>query len=674
MRRDLFNIFMSILSVVALGTPAFAAPSPTLKPDFMAVSNIVPEQQADLLRRGLAAISDEDWPTVRRIEREMVSSPARDVLTWNRARYDVAMSFADLEVALDHLSDWPDTTLIRQNAESRISLSERSPQQVADWFQSHDGPISGPGYLHYAEALDQLGRGDEALEMIVSAWHSKTLTRTLSQRLLERYGDALNSEDHQARVDFLLWTRQTTAASQMKPYLDLDWQALVEARIRLIRRMTQVDRAVAAVPAGLVDHPGLKFERAHWRRRAGIRQGVADLLRTIDGADIPAAGRSRLWREKNIAVRSALKASDWDLAYDLAAYHGMDRGGDFSNAEWMAGWVALRHLGNPELALQHFDSMIEKVSTPISLSRGYYWAGRSHERLGNSVLAEENFAEAAKFPYTYYGQLAAEKNTASEINFEQAEAITELDRAQFLAKPLVQVITLFAENGWSSSVRKFSYHLDDQLQTEQEVQLLAELGAALHYHDIGVRAGKAALAKGLVAPEAAYPIVDYPLLREPDVERPLILALSRQESEMNPNAVSHANARGLMQFVPRTARREANQRGLPFRLSWLTDDPGYNMTLGGAHLDTLLEAFNGSYIMTAAAYNAGASRPRRWVGEYGDPRAGEIDPIDWVEFIPFSETRNYVQRVLENTQVYRHRVSGEPEVVQLSNDLQRGEF
>ncbi|MGB1069624.1 MAG: hypothetical protein ACPG07_06790, partial [Henriciella sp.] len=247
MRRDLFNIFLSILSVVALGTPAFAAPSPTLKPDFMAVSNIVPEQQADLLRRGLAAISDEDWPTVRRIEREMVSSPARDVLTWNRARYDVAMSFADLEVALDHLSDWPDTALIRQNAESRISLSGRSPQQVADWFQSHDGPISGPGYLHYAEALDQLGRGDEALEMIVSAWHSKTLTRTLSQRLLERYGDALNSEDHQARVDFLLWTRQTTAASQMKPYLDPDWQALVEARIRLIRRMTQVDRAVAAV-------------------------------------------------------------------------------------------------------------------------------------------------------------------------------------------------------------------------------------------------------------------------------------------------------------------------------------------------------------------------------------------------------------------------------------------
>jgi soluble lytic murein transglycosylase len=151
-----------------------------------------------------------------------------------------------------------------------------------------------------------------------------------------------------------------------------------------------------------------------------------------------------------------------------------------------------------------------------------------------------------------------------------------------------------------------------------------------------------------------------------------ILALARQESEMNPRAISHANARGLMQFIPSTAQREARLRGLPYRTSWLTDDPGYNMTLGGAHLDTLLDQFNGSYIMAAAAYNAGASRPRRWVDDYGDPRKGEIDPVDWVEFIPFSETRNYVQRVLENTQVYRHRLSGEPEDIRLVEDLQRG--
>ena len=220
---------------------------------------------------------------------------------------------------------------------------------------------------------------------------------------------------------------------------------------------------------------------------------------------------------------------------------------------------------------------------------------------------------------------------------------------------------------------KFAFHLDDQLTDPVEFVLLAGIADEYQASDIGVRGAKAGLAKGIVSPDAAYPVVSYPLLREPFVDRPLVLALSRQESEMNPSAISHAGARGLMQFMPRTAQLEARKRGLPYRKSWLTDETGYNMTLGGQQLDTLLSQFNGSYIMTAAAYNAGPSRPRQWIKDYGDPRLGEIDPIDWVELIPFSETRKYVQRVLENTQVYRHRISGEPVAIRLSEDLKRGE-
>ncbi|MEE9381749.1 MAG: lytic transglycosylase domain-containing protein, partial [Hyphomonadaceae bacterium] len=185
------------------------------------------------------------------------------------------------------------------------------------------------------------------------------------------------------------------------------------------------------------------------------------------------------------------------------------------------------------------------------------------------------------------------------------------------------------------------------------------------------RGAKAGLAKGIIVPDAAYPIVSYDLLRTQQVETALILALTRQESEMNPHAHSYAGAYGLMQFMPRTASQQARLEGLPYRRSWLTDDPAYNMTLGDAHLDDLLDRFNGSYIMTAAAYNAGASRPAKWIQEYGDPRRGEIDPIDWVEFIPFSETRNYVQRVLENVQVYRQRTGDEDEAIRLSDDLAR---
>ncbi|MCA8904922.1 MAG: lytic transglycosylase domain-containing protein, partial [Hyphomonas sp.] len=218
-----------------------------------------------------------------------------------------------------------------------------------------------------------------------------------------------------------------------------------------------------------------------------------------------------------------------------------------------------------------------------------------------------------------------------------------------------------------------AYYLDDELGTQTDYILLSRLANDYHIPDIGVRGAKAGLAKGIVAPDAAYPVVTYPLLREPQVERSLMLALSRQESEMNPNAISYVGARGLMQFMPATASREARLSGLPYRTSWLTDDPGYNMTLGGQHLDSLLDSFNGSYIMTAAAYNAGPNRPRQWIKDYGDPRTGQVDPIDWVEFIPFSETRNYVQRILENTQVYRSRLAGTPVEIQLEEDLKRGD-
>ncbi|MEO0608655.1 MAG: lytic transglycosylase domain-containing protein, partial [Pseudomonadota bacterium] len=542
------------------------------------------------------------------------------------------------------------------------------------WFENHGGARSGPGHIVYARALEALGRDEEAMEEVRKAWHGRTLPKEVSQKTYSRYKDRLTQQDHRNRVDFLLWTRQTTAASRMHSLLTPDWRALSDARSKLIRRARGVDSAVDAVSSDLQEHPGLMFDRAEWRRRSRMTDRVVPLLRKIDGADVPEAGRSRLWKARHPQVRVALKDGDWRLAYELSASHGMTSGRDFAEAEWVSGWIALRHLNEPVRGLDHFERLKDGVSTPISLSRANYWIGRAHEALDQTEQAQAAYIEAAQHRFSYYGQLAAEKVMQGTIDLAAADVITEEDRANFQSRSLVRAMRLFAENGWDASFRKFAYHLDDQLTRQQDFELLAELGREYHYADIGVRGAKAGLAKGVVAPDAAYPLVEYPLLREPQVERSLMLALSRQESEMNPSAISHANARGLMQFVPRTARMEARRQGLPFRTSWLTDDPGYNMTLGGAHLDTLLNQFNGSYIMTAAAYNAGASRPQRWIGEYGDPRAGEVDPVDWVEFIPFSETRNYVQRVLENTQVYRNRISGEPVDIRLSEDLDRGRF
>ncbi len=658
----------------SLASVAQTATAPSLKPQLVAASDVIASRDAALLRDGLQAVDRSDWFEVRQAESQIRDTTARDILTWYRARRDWRMSFDEMDRALTRLGGWPETSEIRARTEEVMALSSLDARARVAWFENHGGAKSGPGHIVYAKALDALGRDEEAMVEVRKAWHGRTLPKEVSQKTFAKYKNKLTQADHRKRVDFLLWTRQTTAAGRMKSLLTPDWQALLDARSKLIRRARGVDSAVDAVSRELQDHPGLMFDRAEWRRRARMTDRVVPLLREINGADVPAAGRGRLWKARHPQVRVALKDGDWQLAYDLAAPHGMSSGRDFAEAEWTAGWIALRHLDDPVRGLKHFEALETGVSTPISLSRAHYWMGRAHEALDNETEAQTAYAKAAEYRFSYYGQLAAEKVMQSTIDLQTSDEVTQEDRDNFNSRSLVRAMRLFAENGWDAAFRKFAYHLDDQLTRPQDFELLAEIGREYHYADIGVRGAKAGLAKGVVAPDAAYPVVEYPLLKEPQVERSLMLALSRQESEMNPSAISHANARGLMQFVPRTAQQEARRQGLPFRTSWLTDDPGYNMTLGGAHLDTLLNKFNGSYIMTAAAYNAGASRPQRWIGEYGDPRAGEIDPVDWVEFIPFSETRNYVQRVLENTQVYRNRLSGEPVDIRLSEDLQRGEF
>lgn len=677
MRNRLISLIFTSLAaslVMSQSSVAQVAAPPSLKPQLVAASDVVSTRDAGLLRQGLQAVDRTDWFEVRQAESQLRDSTAKDILTWYRARRDWRMSFDEMDRALTRLAGWPEITEIRSRAEEVMELSSLDARARVEWFENHGGARSGAGHIINARALEALGRNEEAMVEVRKAWHGRTLSKEVSQKTYARYKNKLTQDDHRKRVDFLLWTRQTTAAERMKSLLTPDWRALLDARSKLIRRARGVDSAVDSVSTDLQSHPGLMFDRAEWRRRARLRDRITPLLRQIDGEAVPAAGRSRLWKARHPQVRVALKESDWQLAYELSAPHGMSSGRDFAEAEWTAGWIALRHLDNPERALQHFESLEKGVSTPISLSRAHYWKGRTLEAMNSEEEAQAAYAEAAQYRFSYYGQLAAEKAMQGTIDLVTTASITDEDRANFQSRSLVKAMRLFAENGWDASFRKFAYHLDDQLSRSQDFELLAELGREYHYADIGVRGAKAGLAKGVVAPDAAYPVVDYALLREPQVERSLMLALSRQESEMNPAAISHANARGLMQFIPRTARLEARRQGLPYRTSWLTDDPGYNMTLGGAHLDTLLRQFNGSYIMTAAAYNAGASRPQRWIGEYGDPRAGEVDPVDWVEFIPFSETRNYVQRVLENTQVYRNRLSGEPEDIRLTDDLQRGRF
>ncbi len=317
------------------------------------------------------------------------------------------------------------------------------------------------------------------------------------------------------------------------------------------------------------------------------------------------------------------------------------------------------------------------MNTPISISRAQYWLGEALMAQQKAPEAQASYQAAAKYPYVFYGQLAAEKLRQSQpevmrIDFPPHAVPTDEERAAFAKRPDVRSAILLAETGRFASFERFSFAIDDMLTTAVEHQMLFDIAAGYLEMRAAVRGAKAGLGRGLVAPDAVFPLLDLPQSpRTGSAEPALVLALSRQESEFNPRAISSADARGLMQMVPRYAQAEARMVGMSFRSSWLTDDPTYNLRLGRGFLDNLVDDYRGSYIMAAAAYNAGPSRVRQWVNEMGDPR-GQVDPVDWIESIPFAETRNYVMRVLENTQVYRYRLAGQPVDIKLGEDLKRG--
>ena len=667
-----FVLFVFVATAVHGAAAAGLPETPSLKPARPYVSTATDSKNAEILHKALTAAERYDWNEVARLQKQATDPNVRDLIMWKRASEGVpGMGFAEVSDALTRLHDWPKAGNMRARAEEIIELSTLTASQRIDWLKA-SGPRTGEGKVALANALREVGKMTEAEEVIRDAWHNNSMDRSLERQVLARFGGKLTQEDHRARVEFLLWTNQRSAAKNLRSLLTSDYRKLVDARIALASRSRNVDALVRAVPDHLQDNPGLLYDRARWRRRHGNQDGATPLLTGIDGKEIPEAGRSKLWKERSIAMRTDLKDGKWSRAYQLASPHGMDSGSSFAEAEWISGWIALRLKGEPERALQHFETMSEGVSTPISQARGLYWTGRAEDALGDETNAQVAYLQASDHKFTYYGQLAAERIGDRQLYFTPAAPPTDEQIAAFEARPMVKALRLLGETGETHMFREFAYHLDDLLETEADYILLSKLASDYHVPDIGVRGAKAGLTKGIVATDAAYPVVSYPLLKEPQVERSLMLALSRQESEMNPSAISYVGARGLMQFMPSTASREARLSGLPYRKSWLTDDPGYNMTLGGQHLDYLLDRFNGSYIMTAAAYNAGPTRPSKWIADYGDPRTGQVDPVDWVEFIPFSETRNYVQRIIENTQVYRSRLSGKPEEIRIQEDLERG--
>ena len=368
----------------------------------------------------------------------------------------------------------------------------------------------------------------------------------------------------------------------------------------------------------------------------------------------------------------AIEEKRFQDAYDLTLNHGLTKGQSFAEAEFLSGWLALTKLGQPSRALEHFTRLQSGVGLPVSLSRAAYWQGRAAER-AQPGTERGYYADAAQYVNTFYGQLASKKLSGRLASLQlPPEPDRTFALTAFNSDPRVSAMKLFGEIDDERFYTQFSFHLDDEFTDPAQLSLLAETGADFGYMRPSIRAAKQAGRLKTMLTEVGYPLIPSISGLGSQFDIPFVYAIARQESEFNYSAVSHANAYGMMQMINATAKATARKHRIPYNRARMTTDIDYSARLGAHHLNDLLARYDGSYIMSAAAYNAGPHRVDRWVKTYGDPRTGEIDPIDWLESLPFSETRNYIQRVMENMQVYRARLNGGSSENRAASDLNAG--
>jgi soluble lytic murein transglycosylase len=629
------------------------------------------------LRDGLAAAENRDWGGLAALRDSSTDPLVRRMLQWRwAAAQEAPLYFADIKLALDELQGWPGRSTMRTRAEQAIFDSRLSPGERVAFLRQDNGPITGDGRIALAMALRDMGQRSEAEQIARAAWRDDALTSAVEDRALQEFSSVFTQEDHAARVSGLLWRDQRTAAQRLFSRISPADRALAQARIAIQARQRRgLQAAIDAVPGSRQDDPGLLFDRAQYRRRTDQPVDAMQMAARINPTAAPLAARADIYDERRLYVPRAMRAGNYQQAYQLVSNHGLRSGEEFADAEWLAGWLSLRYLGQPQRAAEHFSHLSENVSSPVSLSRALYWRAEAAQALGNGGEAERLFNEAARFNFTYYGQLAATRgDRTAMLSLPETARVSDAARARFESRELVRALRLMSQVGAQRDFESIAFYLDDTLDDPMEIELLSQLAREQSYYRTALRSAKAGLFRNVVATSAAYPLIELPatVRQQGRIEPALVLAIIRQESEFEIGAVSHANAHGLMQLIPSTAQAQARREGMSYQRGSLTSDPQYNMTLGSAHLADLVNSFDGSYVLAIASYNAGSHRAREWIADFGDPRSANVDVVDWIELIPFSETRNYVQRVTENLQVYRHRLAGQPTPITLEQDLKRG--
>ncbi|HEV7634977.1 MAG TPA: lytic transglycosylase domain-containing protein [Bradyrhizobium sp.] len=637
---------------------AVAATSSTSQTDTDALENVIElirqHKPADATQVG-AAISD---PVARKLAEWIILRSDNNGAPVERYRAFIAAN-----------PSWPSQTFLRRRLEAALWDDHRDDATVWAWF-ANESPLSGKGKFSLARAMIARGDRANAERLLRDAWRNDAVSEDIENAALDLFGALVTPGDHKARMDLFLYGSEHEAALRAAKRLGANYVALAKARIAAYRKAPNTKALLDAVPRELHGDAGYVFSKIQLLRREEKFAEAAQLMLSAPRDPARLYNVDEWWIERRLLSRKMLDVGEHRTAYLIARDAALPARDIYkTEQEFTAGWIALRFLTDPATAAQHFARVGVGSANPTALARAGYWQGRAAEASGRSQDARAAYAAAAAHSTSYYGQLARAKLGLPQLELKSAPT----GRARGIERlEIVRAVQLL----YQLDEREVAVPMFADIGENGDPDALVGLGELASRHGDArsmLLLGKAALNRGLPFDVYAYPVNGIPPFKSigPDVEQSLVFSIARQESAFNPSVVSPAQAYGLMQVTADAGRYVCKKYGASFDLNRMKTDPVYNASLGAAELGGLLEDYRGSYIMTFAAYNAGRGSVRKWIERYGDPRDPKVDAVDWVELIPFSETRNYVQRIMENLQVYRARFGGGTRL-QIEADLHRG--
>ena len=627
------------------------------------ISKYYNKKDFSLAKKAFSEMKKANWTNAVKTSKKAKDKSIYNFIQWRHLlTKGNQATFYDYQTFIKNNENYPRIGRIKYLAEHKLSTKTVSPKRIIEWFGASE-PLSGFGKMILGESHISMGNKEKGIKLLKEGWINAELSKSELRFYRKKFKKFLDTKDYIYRADYLAWNNKYWDLKRMLRYLPKDHQLLYTARQLLMSKSYGVDNAISKVPEKFKNDAGLNYDRLKWRRKRGRVDSSVEILLKIENTKDYMVRPDKWWFEREIISRSLIYKKKFELAYKISSNHGLTEGPEYAAAEWMSGWIALSFLKDPLLAKDHFEKFYNNVGYPISVARGAYWLGKSYKELGNNELSKKWFEESSKYLTTYYGQLSfIELHPEKKFELSKDFNVDKEYRNSFFKKEIVKLIYLLDELDEDKYAKHILRHLANENISNGSEILAAELATKIERFDFAIQISKIASYEKRFHNKYNYPIISTPtyINGRKIPETAFILSIIRQESEFDLKANSHAGARGLMQLMPYTAKLVAKQAKLPYSISRLTTDPEYNINLGSHYIAGLILEYDGAYPFAIAAYNAGPKRVRYWKKINKNPQKNQINYVDWIELIKFKETRNYVQRVLENYNVYRYILEQRP--------------